>query len=91
LYISFREAHGWGKPIDLGTEVNGDGTTDTNEARLGPDHRTLYFSTDRATRPRFPRTRAQAEADLARIAAWDNGTQNIWSVSLAPWLEHTHS
>jgi Tol biopolymer transport system component len=89
LYIAFRAPGGWGAPIDLGAEINGDGTADTNEARLGADHRTLYFSTDRATRPRFPRTRAQAEADLARIAAWDNGTQNIWRVSLVPWLERT--
>jgi Tol biopolymer transport system component len=87
LYIAFHEAGGWGKPIDLGAEINGDGTTDINEARLGPDHRTLYFSTNRTMRRQFPRTRAQAELDLSRAAAWDNGTQNIWSVSLAPWLD----
>jgi hypothetical protein len=90
LYIAFRDAGGWGKPIDLGAEINGDGATDTNEARLGPDHRMLYFTTDRATQLRFPRTREQAELDLARIAAWDNGTQNIWSASLAPWLDAHH-
>jgi len=87
LFIAFKEAAGWGKPIDLGPAVNGRGDTDTNEARLGPDHRTLYFATDRTTRIKFPRTRSQASEDLARIAAWDNGAQNIWSVSLAPWLD----
>jgi len=85
LFIAFKQPTGWGKPIDLGAEVNGE--TDTNEARLGADHRTLYFTSDRRTPVKLPRTRAQALRDLARITAWDNGTQNIWSVSLAPWLD----
>ena len=86
LYIAFREAAGWGRPIDLGDVVNGGGG-DSNEARLAPDGRTLYFASDRQQPIHYPRTRAQADADLARIAAWDNGNQNIWRVSLAPWLD----
>jgi hypothetical protein len=87
LFIAFRDGGGWGKPIDLGDAVNG--PDDTNEARLGPDGKTLYFSSDRTLPLHFPRTPAQAAADLARIDAWDNGNLNIWSVSLAPWLaEH---
>jgi Tol biopolymer transport system component len=86
LFIAFRHGTGWGTPIDLGKAVNGSGATDTNEARLGPDGRTLYFSTDRSEPVRFPRTLAQAEIDLARSQRWDNGSQNIWSVSLLPWL-----
>ena len=87
LYIAFRAGAGWGNPIDLGDAVNGTGGSDSNEARLAPDGRTLYFTSDRQQPLAYPRTRAQAEADLARIAAWDNGNQNIWRVSLAPWLE----
>ncbi|MES2127464.1 MAG: hypothetical protein V4463_09355 [Pseudomonadota bacterium] len=86
LFIAFRKGESWGRPIDLGKAVNGNGATDTNEARLGHDRATLYFSTDRSEAIRYPRTQAQAEADLARIARWDNGNQNIWSVSLLPWL-----
>ena len=86
LYIAFREAAGWGRPIDLGAPVNVAGS-DSNEARLAPDGRTLYFTSDRQQAVSYPRTRAQADADLARIAAWDNGNQNIWRVSLAPWLD----
>ena len=86
LYIAFRDGAGWGQAIDLGAPVNVDGN-DSNEARLAPDGRTLYFASDRQTPLRYPRTLAQAEADLARIAAWDNGNQNIWRVSLAPWLD----
>lgn len=86
LFIAMRNGTGWSTPIDLGDAVNADGSTDTNEARLGPDHRTLYFSTDRKSRPHYPRTAAQAQADQARAAAWDNGRQNIWSVPLDAWL-----
>ena len=87
LFIAFKDGGAWSAPVDLGPAVNADGATDTNEARLGPDFRTLYFSTDRVTPVAYPRTRAQAEADHARIQAWDNGNQNIWSISLAPWLD----
>jgi Tol biopolymer transport system component len=86
LYIAFREAGGWGAAIDLGAPVNLPGN-DSNEARLAPDGRTLYFASDRQTPVHWPRTPAQAQADLARIAAWDDGNQNLWRVSLAPWLD----
>ena len=86
LYIAFREGPGWGAAIDLGAPVNLDGN-DSNESRLAPDGRTLYFASDRQMPVHYPRTPAQAEADLARIAAWDDGNQNIWRVSLAPWLD----
>jgi len=90
LYIAFREGDAWGKPIDLGAAVNS-ADNDSNEARLGPDRRTLFFSTDRAQPVKLPRTRAQAQADLERIQSWDNGNQNIWSISLAPWLDGPRS
>jgi Tol biopolymer transport system component len=86
LYIAFRDGVGWDQAVDLGAPVNLDGN-DSNEARLAPDGRTLYFTSDRQEPIRYPRTIAQAEADLARIAAWDNGNQNVWRVSLAPWLD----
>ena len=87
LSIPFRAGAGWGKPVDLGDAINGTGSSDSNEARLAPDGRTLYFTSDRQQPVIYPRTRAQADADLARIAAWDDGNQNIWMVSLAPWLD----
>jgi len=86
LYIAFREGAGWGTATDLGAPVNLPGS-DSNESRLAPDGRTLYFASDRQTPAHWPRTPAQAEADLARSAAWDNGNQNVWRVSLAPWLD----
>jgi hypothetical protein len=46
-------------------------------AQLGPDHRTLYFYSDRRLPPSDPRA----------AAAWNNGDDHIWQVSLAPWLD----
>ena len=76
LFIAFRNANGWSKPIDLGDAVNGPG--DTNEGRLGPDHRTLYFSSARS---------GETSGAVTRLHAWDGGDLAIWSVSLAPWLD----
>lgn len=86
LFIVFRERDGrWGIPRHLGEEVNAAGSD--AEPRLGPDDRTLYFSSERATPIVYPRRRTDAVRDLARIQAWDNGQYNIWQVSLAPWLD----
>jgi Tol biopolymer transport system component len=85
LFIAFRENNRWGTPVHMGTKINSPGSD--AEARLSPDHSTLYFSSERTTPIRFPRTREQAERDLHRIQLWDNGEYNIWHVSLVPWLE----
>jgi len=45
-----------------------------NEPHLSPDHRTLYFSSDRMLPVHFPRTPAQAQADLERINSWITAT-----------------
>ncbi|HEY4080168.1 MAG TPA: hypothetical protein VGM81_05685 [Burkholderiaceae bacterium] len=87
LFIAFRSGSTWGSPVDLGDSVNGrKGGNDSNEGRLGPDGRTLYFSSDRTVPIHYPHTVQQAAQDLARIEAWDNGNQNVWSVSLEPWI-----
>ena len=85
LLIAFRVAGGWSTPQDLGDEVNEAG--DNIEARLSPDHRTLYFSTNTVPPVSFPRTHQQSEHDLKEMLLWANGRQNIWYVSLAPWLD----
>lgn len=75
LFIVFRDGGHWGKPIHLGDVVNSAGSD--AEARLSPDHRTLYFSSDRLS---------DVPADVIR-ADWDNGKYNIWQVPLVPWLD----
>lgn len=87
LFIVKREGAEWGTPRHLGDEVNAVGSD--AEPRLGPDHRTLYFSSERTVPVTFPRAHEDAVRDLARIQAWDNGQYNIWRTSLAPWLEAT--
>ena len=75
LFIVFRKKDVWGTPVHLGDLVNSPGSD--AEARLSPDHKTLYLSSERlasgdSSQPRPP---------------WDNGKYNIWHVSLVPWLK----
>jgi Tol biopolymer transport system component len=84
LFIVFRKDGAWGQPIHMGTEVNS--PTSDAEARLSPDGKTLYFSSERVVPITYPRTLASARQDLKRLEDWDNGNYNIWAVSLSPWL-----
>jgi WD40-like Beta Propeller Repeat len=85
LRIAFHNKDGWGTPVDLGDDVNEAGAN--IEARLGHDHRTLYFSTDTVPPVSFPRSQEQSQRNLAEMQVWANGNENIWYVSLAPWLD----
>ncbi|HET6554103.1 MAG TPA: hypothetical protein VFG49_11255 [Dyella sp.] len=71
LAIAFHTSDGWNAPQDLGDAVNAG--THAMGAQLGCDHRSLYFYSDRH--------------DAAARAGWNNGGDNIWRVSLAPWLD----
>lgn len=84
LYIAFREGDHWSAPVDLAETIN---RYQPWGSHLGPDGRTLYFTSNHALDVHYPRSPAQAQADLARMRAWDNGTNHIWSVSLTPWLD----
>lgn len=83
LFVVRKTATGWGpvRPLRYaGDDATGFSTD--NEPRLGPDHRTLYFSSDRSVPVAFPRAHDQAVADLKRLQAWDNGTTNVWSIAI---------
>ena len=84
LYIAFRGSEGWGRAIDLGDGID---AYQPWGAHLGPDGATLYFTGSYATQASWPRSRADAERDLARAREWDNGVDHIYSISLMPWLE----
>ncbi len=91
LFIAFRKAGTWGMPAPIryvGDDTNGYSSDD--EPHLSPDLRTLYFSSDRSLPAHFPRTSAQASADVQRMESWDNGNNNAWYVPLAPLLESSH-
>jgi WD40-like Beta Propeller Repeat len=85
LRIAFRDNGKWGTPIDLGEEVNEKGSN--IEARLGSDHTTLYFSTNTVPAASFPRSQQQAQRVLDEMQVWADGRENIWYVSLEPWLD----
>jgi Tol biopolymer transport system component len=88
LFIVLKQADGWGPvtPILYAGDEKPFGPSTDNEPRLGPDHRTLYFSSDRAVPVHFPRTHEQARLDLERMDLWDNSNSNIWSLPLSTWL-----
>ena len=72
LAIAFHTAQNWSEPQDLGDAVNGG--THSMGSQLGCDHRTLYYSSDRAMPP-------DGSAPAAK------GEDHIWRISLLPWLE----
>ena len=88
LYITRRIGGAWGPvvPLRYAGDEKPDGFSTDDEPHLGPDHRTVYFSSDRAVSVHFPRTREQAQRDVDRMAMWDNGNSNIWSLPLDIWL-----
>ena len=88
LYIVFKEGVSWGKIQPL--RYQGDyekNPSDDGEANLSPDGQTLYFNSSRTVPVRANRTRQEAAADFKRLNLWDNGNSNVWSISLAPWLD----
>jgi hypothetical protein len=88
LFVVFKKDGTWGTPSPIryaGDDANGYSTDD--EPHLSHDLQTLYFSSDRWIPVHYPRTPAQAQADLQRIESWDNSNTNAWFVQLAPLLE----
>jgi Tol biopolymer transport system component len=82
LFVAHRQGTDWG-PVTRVAYEGLDANADDNEPRLGPDRRTLYFSSNRSLPVTFPRSREQAVRDAARLAQWDNGNNNVWSLE---WL-----
>jgi Tol biopolymer transport system component len=80
LYVVRRTPAGWGAVQPL--HYAGDGASIDDEPHLSPDHKTIYFSSDRAMPVAFPRTHEQAAADLKRLEAYDNSNANVWSIPL---------
>jgi len=89
LFIVRRTAEGWGPVVPIryaGDDTNGYSTDD--DPHLGPDHRTLYFSSDRKVPARFPRSREQAQWDFEHMESWGyfSDYTNVWSFPLNSWL-----
>jgi Tol biopolymer transport system component len=88
LFIVRRNGQSWGDVVRIRYTDDGipEGGSTDDEPHLGPDHRTLYFSSDRIIPVRFPRTREQALKDIERVESWDSGNTNVWSISIYSWL-----
>ena len=71
LAIAFATPEGWGVPQDLGDVINAG--SHAMGAQLGADGRTLYYLSDR----RVP----------GETADWNKDGDNLWQVSLQPWLD----
>jgi hypothetical protein len=84
LFFVRRDGADWGPvtPIRYAGDSTAAGYSTDDEPHLGPDHHTLYFSSDRGVPVHFPRTRAQAQADLQRLDMWDNSNSNVWSIPI---------
>ena len=84
LYIAYRRDGGWTEAEYLGDEVNS--RTSDAEPRLGPDGRTLYFSSERVTSVALPMQESERDLVVRKMITWDNGLYNVWTVDLSPWI-----
>lgn len=83
LFIAFRRNGVWEKPIHLGNVINS--PTSDAEARLSPDQKTLYFSSERIVPFEQPLSASQSN-EFVNDMSWNNGQYNIWQVPLEPIL-----
>ena len=86
LYLARREGEGWG-PVTPMRYAGDDRGYDDGEAQIGSDGRTLYFTSGRSDPIHRMRSRAQMIEDFTRMEAWDNGNNNVWTLSLVPFLK----
>ncbi len=92
LYIVFAQNGGWGKVLPLCFKGADDkNMTLDDDANVGPDGATLYFSSDRVLPMHLAHTRAEAEQLLEEVKGWDNGNANVWTLPLKPWLDAQRS
>ena len=88
LFIVFRDGDTWSKVVPMCDSGPGNGSqTLDDDAMLAPDQRTLYFASDRSLPMHLPHSRAEAEQAVKDMQGWNNGNANVWSMSLAPWLD----
>jgi hypothetical protein len=89
LFIVLRNGAGWGQvtPIRYAGDKK-DGYSTDDEPHLGPDHCTIYFSSDRAIPVEFPRSPEQARRDFKRLETdgWFSGYANVWFIPISQWL-----
>jgi len=90
LFIVARKPDGWGPVVPIRYAGDGQPAYSTDdEPHLGPDHRTIYFSSDRPFPVAYPRTPEQAQQDLKQMESqgWFSGYANVWYLPLDTYLD----
>jgi Tol biopolymer transport system component len=88
LFIVLKDKTGnWGTPAPLGDKVNTN--AGENAPSLGPDGKTLYYTTGRSSTPdvTFPKKKETYADAMKRIKDINSRSRNIWSVDITPWLK----
>lgn len=88
LFISIKDKSGnWQPPVPLGNNVST--AVGENAPSLGPDGKTLYYTTGRSSVPdvTFPKKKENYAEAMKRIKDTNARSRNIWSVDLTPWLK----
>ena len=85
LFVVTREGDGW-SPVRAMRYTGDDWGADDGEAQVGPDCRSLYFTSSRVMPIAKPRTRENSIEALRRMEVWDNSNANAWSLPLARYL-----
>jgi Tol biopolymer transport system component len=84
IYICFQKAGKWGEPVSLGTSINSAWLE--NAPSLGPDGKTLYFTSTRPIMPTYPKQKETAMGVTTRLRNAENGSRNIWQVDIGSWI-----
>jgi WD40-like Beta Propeller Repeat len=84
IFVSYREQDGWGKPINLGPQING--RARDYSPRISGDGKWLYFTSERGfldEKREKPFTYQEVNAGLSGVM---NGLGNLYRVPLDPVL-----
>lgn len=88
LFISIKDKTGnWQPPVPLGDKVST--AAGENAPSLGPDGKTLYYTTGRSSvvDVTFPKKKETYSDAMKRIKDTNARSRNIWSIDLTPWLK----
>jgi Tol biopolymer transport system component len=85
LFICFQIGGKWGEPIKFGPEINT--AIGSNAPSLGPDGKTLYFTSTRRPPRTYPKPKEKFSEFEKRLRVVENGSRNIWMVDISRWIK----
>lgn len=84
IFICFQKNGVWGAPVALGESVNSPALE--NAPSLGPDGKTLYFTSSRSNLGIFPKKKETYGDVTKRLNGAENSSRNIWQVDVSAWI-----